>query len=885
MESRLTFINLTAVFCKNNISVDLMRMITFKNNSSSLFQMLCFIMLMFLLSFEASAQDMTLLIRTVNDRSGADVPADIKVNDLKTGNPIKTRIESGGVSVKVGKGQKIRISATSEGYYPEEKNFDTENENTDEIVVRLSSRPSAVLVFRAFEEATKAPVEAEVIIYFKEKQLITIPVTRKIEEYRIPLSESGNYKIAGKSKGLAQEITELEVNVTDPPNIFMLNLAFKPETTRSVLSFTDKSHGSQLIGGAVTIVRKKDGQILQEGNIKEGKFSVVSGRDELLEVRVKADRYADLKVEMRNSGQPRVFELSPSTFVETDVFDSETGKRLVADLQVKSPSGKIAKLKTTDRESVIFIPEETGSFMVESSVKGYVTRSANFTVLSLSGGSMLFSMKLEKVQEDYVISVFDSESKAQLRQAKVRIFDEGGQEVNAGGNTGKPVIDHGKKYTFEVVAEGYETYTANMGSNRKIDVFLRKKANPEYYFAVMNSENGKPVPNARFRVYDLKGAPVPSAFDPKLEKFMAKIPSPGMYSVEASSEGYLNFKGNVNISTNKEVTVTLSPVSGEVYTFHVRDLFTREDLSAEARLNANGKNVPLEKTSESHILKATIMPMINYEIEISRTGYKPYKRKVTPDGLRNGTFFLEMEKDFYRLEYFITNVLSPEEEKTVVITAETPGAAPQKLQAEGKPVVYWGKFVYGKTYDIAVNVEGFLPYKTTLEVVRKEYLKIMTTVLLTRIIKEEKKMPEAIPVSQEVVDFPEQESLLDQEFSAPTVLGKTYRLNNVNFEKTKPRILEGSATQLDLLAKGLEKYKNIQIEVIGHTDGDGDDKRLNQYLSEFRAKVIASYLFNKGIDDKRIVTRGKGSAEPLAPNDNDENKARNRRVEVRITGI
>lgn len=74
---------------------------------------------------------------------------------------------------------------------------------------------------------------------------------------------------------------------------------------------------------------------------------------------------------------------------------------------------------------------------------------------------------------------------------------------------------------------------------------------------------------------------------------------------------------------------------------------------------------------------------------------------------------------------------------------------------------------------------------------------------------------------------------------------------------------------------------DLQLKVIGHTDNIGKE-RTNIKLSQDRAQAVKDYLTDKGIDKKRITVEGKGSSEPLFPNDTPSNQARNRRVELVI---
>ena len=68
------------------------------------------------------------------------------------------------------------------------------------------------------------------------------------------------------------------------------------------------------------------------------------------------------------------------------------------------------------------------------------------------------------------------------------------------------------------------------------------------------------------------------------------------------------------------------------------------------------------------------------------------------------------------------------------------------------------------------------------------------------------------------------------------------------------------------------------VRIEGHTDADGDVTR-NQRLSENRAKAVSQYLVSAGIDPNRLSAAGLGQTKPIAPNDTEENKVRNRRIE------
>jgi len=88
--------------------------------------------------------------------------------------------------------------------------------------------------------------------------------------------------------------------------------------------------------------------------------------------------------------------------------------------------------------------------------------------------------------------------------------------------------------------------------------------------------------------------------------------------------------------------------------------------------------------------------------------------------------------------------------------------------------------------------------------------------------------------------------------------------------------------QLDLIARYAVADKGVsQIFVDGHTDDTGT-ARINRNLSRVRANSVVNYLVSAGVEKKRIVTRFHGDKYPVMENDTPENRARNRRVTLRL---
>jgi OmpA-OmpF porin, OOP family len=87
-----------------------------------------------------------------------------------------------------------------------------------------------------------------------------------------------------------------------------------------------------------------------------------------------------------------------------------------------------------------------------------------------------------------------------------------------------------------------------------------------------------------------------------------------------------------------------------------------------------------------------------------------------------------------------------------------------------------------------------------------------------------------------------------------------------------------SAGLLDHLIEIALRCPTVNIEVAGHTDADGPEG-FNQALSEKRAEVVTDYLVKAGLPASRFTAVGYGSTQPIASNETDEGKARNRRIE------
>ncbi len=109
-------------------------------------------------------------------------------------------------------------------------------------------------------------------------------------------------------------------------------------------------------------------------------------------------------------------------------------------------------------------------------------------------------------------------------------------------------------------------------------------------------------------------------------------------------------------------------------------------------------------------------------------------------------------------------------------------------------------------------------------------------------------------------------------------------LKNINFETNSAELDVSSYAELDRVVQLMNDNPEIKIEISAHTDDVGS-KRYNNKLSDKRAESVVDYLKEKEIPEERMISKGYGEDEPLVPNTSEENRAKNRRVELKIVDI
>ena len=184
----------------------------------------------------------------------------------------------------------------------------------------------------------------------------------------------------------------------------------------------------------------------------------------------------------------------------------------------------------------------------------------------------------------------------------------------------------------------------------------------------------------------------------------------------------------------------------------------------------------------------------------------------------------------------------------VVITNLDNNEVIKTTATKGKDGKYKIQLREGDRYNVSVSPKGYSFYNTTVDLKKKDAPKKLDVKL--KELKEDTKLT----------------------------------LNNITFESNSADLNESSYIELDRVVKLMNDNPGIKIEISAHTDNVGSNS-YNMRLSDRRAQSVVQYLKDANISTERLISKGYGESRPLVPNDTDEHKAMNRRVELKILKV
>jgi OOP family OmpA-OmpF porin len=103
----------------------------------------------------------------------------------------------------------------------------------------------------------------------------------------------------------------------------------------------------------------------------------------------------------------------------------------------------------------------------------------------------------------------------------------------------------------------------------------------------------------------------------------------------------------------------------------------------------------------------------------------------------------------------------------------------------------------------------------------------------------------------------------------------------IYFKTGSAELDQASEPLLNSVAQIANRCPTVRVEVTGHTDTVGG-KESNRHLSDLRARSVANYLAQQGVAAGRIDSTGYGDSRPIAANDTEAGRAKNRRIEFKV---
>lgn len=309
----------------------------------------------------------------------------------------------------------------------------------------------------------------------------------------------------------------------------------------------------------------------------------------------------------------------------------------------------------------------------------------------------------------------------------------------------------------------------------------------------------------------------------------------------------INFKEEQkNINLYSEVDLVLNVYDSEIY----------EPLESEIKIlntqNNQRLNVPVKKNATGRYF--ITLPIGNeFKIEAEKKHFEPNSFNLD---LRGVVQFSEFERDIelqinkidYEIQLSDSETGEGVETYIEITNLSTNEKIIKKVKTDndGKLKI---KLRDGTRYEVNVSPKGYAFYNVTVDLMD---------------------------------DQAEHNLKVDLE---PLKKATKIELNDINFETNSADLNKNSFEELNRVVKLLEANPNIKIEVSAHTDDIGSSI-YNLKLSEKRATTVFKYLTENNIKKEQIISKGYGKSKPAYfPIDTDENRAKNRRVELEVIEI
>jgi len=423
-----------------------------------------------------------------------------------------------------------------------------------------------------------------------------------------------------------------------------------------------------------------------------------------------------------------------------------------------------------------------------------------------------------------------------------------------------PSISKNGKTLYYMKTKGLGKKDISNMVSTNLDFQFQPEKSVRLYGTVKDLNTGKPI-FADIQVIDPNTSAIlsTSRADEKTGEYSVFLPKDKKYRIDIFNKTYShNFftYNTLNLSENKDVQKDIELYSDVRLILNVYDNEIFEPLDAKVSVYEDESGT--EITADQKTIKRG---MYSLTLPIGRS----YKIKAENSHFETDSFFLdlsgvvqfsEFERDLElqvkKVDYFFK--LTDEETgegveafiEIINLTTNERIVKKVKTDADGNLKI---KLRDGTRYEINISPQGYAYYNTTVDLIGEDP-GYRTDAKLTPLKKQTK-----------------------------------LELNNIYFETNSADLNKNSFEELNRVVTLLKTNPQIKIEISAHTDDIGSEA-YNLKLSDRRANSVKLYLFGKDISEDQIISKGYGESKPAyLPANTDENRAKNRRVELEVIDI
>ncbi len=331
-------------------------------------------------------------------------------------------------------------------------------------------------------------------------------------------------------------------------------------------------------------------------------------------------------------------------------------------------------------------------------------------------------------------------------------------------------------------------------------------------------------------------------------RFTLVLPVGRNFNIEFRKNGYSSYTHFVDLRDVKKyqeisVNVPLFKTVRLELTVDDRELF--EPVVAKVKVNERGKHEYIKEV-RTHFKTGQVVIELpigkTYEILVSSDHFKDTKLSFHSDGLiiyRDFKKYVDLVPEKFEVPINVTDLTNNSKVKSkVLLKNKTRG---EVIEVEGNTIV---SLRSGDRYEVEVTSDqGYAFSSTSLDLIDGKV--------------------QPIHVSLQKLD-----------------INAKLALRDINFETNSDQLSDISFTELNRVIKLMVENPNLKMEVAAHTDDKGPPE-YNLILSNKRAKSVLTYLV-AAIPPDRLVSKGYGEVAPKVENKTEENRAVNRRVEMKV---